>query len=59
MKVAVIGAGAMGSGIAQTFAQCDAVEKQVQDAPGEPPRRRQGAFCPTAGPNITKQEKMH
>ena len=27
MKVAVIGAGAMGSGIAQTFAQCDAVEK--------------------------------
>ncbi|MBE5834464.1 MAG: 3-hydroxybutyryl-CoA dehydrogenase [Butyrivibrio sp.] len=27
MKVAVIGAGTMGSGIAQTFAQCDAVEK--------------------------------
>ena len=27
MKVAVIGAGAMGSGIAQTFAQCDKVEK--------------------------------
>ncbi|MBQ9643164.1 MAG: 3-hydroxybutyryl-CoA dehydrogenase [Lachnospiraceae bacterium] len=26
MKVAVIGAGTMGSGIAQTFAQCDAVE---------------------------------
>ena len=27
MKVAVIGAGAMGSGIAQTFAQCGKVEK--------------------------------
>ena len=27
MKVAVIGAGTMGSGIAQAFAQCDAVEK--------------------------------
>lgn len=27
MKVAVIGAGTMGSGIAQTFAQCDKVEK--------------------------------
>ena len=27
MKVAVIGAGAMGSGIAQTFAQCDKIEK--------------------------------
>ncbi len=27
MKVGVIGAGTMGSGIAQTFAQCDAVEK--------------------------------
>lgn len=27
MKVAVIGAGTMGSGIAQTFAQCDEVEK--------------------------------
>ena len=26
MKVAVIGAGTMGSGIAQTFAQCDEVE---------------------------------
>ena len=26
MKVGVIGAGTMGSGIAQTFAQCDAVE---------------------------------
>lgn len=45
--------------IATIREQCDAVEKQVQDAPGEPPRGRQGAFCPTAGPNITKQEKMH
>ena len=27
MKVAVIGAGAMGSGIAQTFAQCGKIEK--------------------------------
>lgn len=27
MKVGIIGAGTMGSGIAQTFAQCDAVEK--------------------------------
>ena len=27
MKVAVIGAGTMGSGIAQAFAQCDKVEK--------------------------------
>ena len=27
MKVAVIGAGTMGSGIAQAFAQCDEVEK--------------------------------
>ena len=26
MKVGIIGAGTMGSGIAQTFAQCDAVE---------------------------------
>ena len=28
MKVAVIGAGTMGAGIAQTFAQCDEVEKE-------------------------------
>ena len=27
MKVGIIGAGTMGSGIAQAFAQCDAVEK--------------------------------
>ena len=27
MKVGIIGAGTMGSGIAQAFAQCDEVEK--------------------------------
>lgn len=27
MKVGIIGAGTMGSGIAQAFAQCDAVDK--------------------------------
>ena len=35
MKVAVIGAGAMGSGIAQTFAQCDAIISALRSKPAK------------------------